>query len=93
MCSFLTVFPFWSNTWVDPPSLTDKQILIKYRIDDYAITNLPKKSLKVILVDAARLDGKSSVEACFDVERMRGHLINSLTKNKFSNHSRKFHSI
>ena len=30
----------------DPPSLMDKQILIEERIDNYAITTYPIKSLK-----------------------------------------------
>ena len=37
---------------VDPPSLTDKQILIEGRFDNYAITNLPNKITEIILVDA-----------------------------------------
>ena len=45
-----------------------------------------------IAFEAEIVDGKSPVEACFDVERMRGHLINCLEKN-FSYHSQKFDLI
>ena len=37
---------------VDRPSLTDNQILIEDRIDNYAITNLPNEIMEMRLVDA-----------------------------------------
>ena len=36
---------------VNPPSLTDEQVLIEERIDNYAITNLPNEIIEMILVD------------------------------------------
>ena len=45
----------------DPPSLTDKQILIEERIDNYSITNLPNEVIEVILVDAVN-SSKNSTE-------------------------------
>ena len=39
---------------VDPPSLTDKHILIEEKLDNYAITNLPNEIIEMILVDAVK---------------------------------------
>ena len=46
---------------IDPPSLTDKQILTEERIDNYAITNLPKEIIEMILVDGVN-SSKNSTE-------------------------------
>ena len=46
---------------VDPPSLTDKQILIEERTDNYAITNLPNEIIEMMLVDAVN-STKNSAE-------------------------------
>ena len=45
---------------VDPPSLTDKQILIKEKIVNYAITNLPNEIIEMIFVDAINLSKNST---------------------------------
>ena len=45
---------------VDSPNLTDKQILIKEKIDNYAITNLPNEIIEMILVDAINLSKNST---------------------------------
>ena len=45
---------------VDPPSLTDKQILIEERIDNYAITNLPNEIIEIILVDVVNSSNNST---------------------------------
>ena len=45
---------------VDPPSLTDKQILIEEKIDNYAITNLPHEIIEMILVDAVNSSNNST---------------------------------
>ena len=44
----------------DPPSLTDKQILIEEKIDNYAITNLPHEIIEMILVDAVNSSNNST---------------------------------
>ena len=44
----------------DPPSLMDKQILIEERIDNYAITNLPNKTIEKILVDVVNSSKNST---------------------------------
>ena len=41
-----------STEKVDPPSLTDKQVLLEERIDNYVITYLPNEIIETILVDA-----------------------------------------
>ena len=46
---------------IDPTSLTDKQILVEERIDNYAITNLPNEIIETILVDAVN-SSKNSTE-------------------------------
>ena len=46
---------------VDSPSLTDTQILTEERIDNYAITNLPKEIIEMILVDVVK-SSKNSTE-------------------------------
>ena len=46
---------------VDPPNLTDKQILIKERIETSVITNLPNEVIEMILVDAVK-SSKNSTE-------------------------------
>ena len=46
---------------VDPPSLTDNQILIEERIDNYAVTNLPNEITEMILVSAVK-PSKNSTE-------------------------------
>ena len=45
---------------VDPPGLTDKQILIVERIGNYAITNLPNETIEMILVDAVNSSKNST---------------------------------
>ena len=39
---------------VDLPSLTDKQIIIEERTDNYVITNLPNEIIEMILLDAVK---------------------------------------
>ena len=48
---------------VNPPSLTDKQILTEERIDNYAMTNLPNEIIETILVNAINYS-KNSTESC-----------------------------
>ena len=43
-----------SSGKVDPPSLTDKHILIEEKIENYAITNLPNEIIEMLLVDAVK---------------------------------------
>ena len=46
---------------VNLPSLTDKQIAIEERIDNYVITNLPNETIETILFDAVN-SSKNSTE-------------------------------
>ena len=39
---------------VDSLSLTDKQILIEERIENYAITNLPNEIIEMILINSSK---------------------------------------
>ena len=45
---------------LDPPGLTDKVILIEEKIGNYAITNLPKKIIEMILVDTVKSSRNST---------------------------------
>ena len=46
-----------------PAVLTDKQILIEERIDNYVITNLPNETIEMILFHAVKYS-KNSTETC-----------------------------
>ena len=56
-CNRRTTTWYWKSR--SSPSLTDKQILIEGKIDNYVITNLPYEIIEMILVDAVNSSNNS----------------------------------
>ena len=59
---------------IDLPSLTEEQILIEEKFDNYAFTKLPYKIVQILLVDALK-PSKNLTETCYMIRVTTGNLM------------------
>ena len=59
---------------IDLPSLTEKQILIEEKFDNYAFTKIPDKIVQTLLVDALK-SSKNFTETCYMNRVTTGNLM------------------